>query len=143
VRCQPVPAAHPGSPANLSSHLDHRPRRFERHRHGTATAPPLAGGGNGDPSQPQRADEELLTGSTADKVEAAALAKHPGATVVRIETDSDGVYEAHLTTAAGQPVTVEVNKSFAVTGVAQGGPGGTGVPGHKSAQSGTAIGYGT
>ncbi len=111
---------------------------------GTATAPPLAGGGNGDPSQPQRADEELLTGSTADKVEAAALAKYPGATVVRIETDSDGVYEAHLTTADGQPVTVEVDRSFAVTGVEQGGPGGTGGPGQRSAESGTsASGYGT
>ena len=96
-----------------------------------------AGGGNGDPSQ-------LLTGNTADKVEAAALAKYPGATVVRIETDSDGVYEAHLTTADGQPVTVEVDKSFAVTGIEQGGPGGQGGPGQQSAESGTsASGYGT
>ena len=109
---------------------------------GTATAPPLAG--NGDPSQPQRSDEELLTGSKADKVRAAALAKYPGATVIRIETDSDGVYEAHLTTAAGQPVTVEVDKSFAVTGVEQGGAGGHGGPGQQSAESGTsASGYGT
>jgi hypothetical protein len=109
----------------------------------SGTAPPLAGRG-GDPSQPQRSDEELLTGSTADKVQAAALGKYPGATVVRIETDSDGVYEAHLTTADGQPVTVEVDKSFAVTGTEQGGPGGTGGPGQQSAESGTgASGYGT
>lgn len=111
---------------------------------GSATAPPLAGGENGDPSQPQRSDEELLTGSTADKVEAAALAKYPGATIVRIETDSDGAYEAHLTTADGQPVTVEVDKSFAVTGIEQGGPGGHRGPGRPSAESGTsASGYGT
>lgn len=60
--------------------------------------------------------EELITGSTADKVKAAALAKYPGATVVRIESDADGVYEAHLTTADGTPVTVEVGEDFAVTG---------------------------
>jgi outer membrane biosynthesis protein TonB len=39
-----------------------------------------------------------------------------GATVLRVETDSDGVYEAHLQTSAGQRVTVEVDKSFKVTG---------------------------
>jgi hypothetical protein len=93
-----------------------------------ATAPsqsgPGVGSGNGDPSQPQRSDEELLTGTTADKVQAAALKKYPGATVIRIETDSDGVYEAHLSTADGQPVTVEVDKTFTVTGTEQGGPGG-------------------
>jgi len=54
---------------------------------------------------------------------AAALAKYPGATVQRVETDSDGVYEAHLLKADGTPVTVEVNKAFAVTGLeARGGP---------------------
>src|SRR3954447_3214029 len=42
--------------------------------------------------------ETALTGTTAAKVKAAALAKYPGATVQRVETDSDGVYEAHLTT---------------------------------------------
>jgi hypothetical protein len=108
-----------------------------------ATAPSQGTTGNGDPSQPQRPDEKLLTGTTADKVEAAALAKYPGATVVRIETDSDGIYEAHLTTAAGQPVTVEVNKSFAVTGTEQGGAGGHGGPGQTSGESGTSSsGYG-
>jgi hypothetical protein len=64
--------------------------------------------------------------------------------VVRIETDSDGVYEAHLTTADGQPVTVEVNRSFAVTGIEQGGPGSHGGPGQPTAESGvSASGYGT
>src|SRR6478672_12376769 len=43
------------------------------------------GGGNG---------ETPLTGTTADQVRAAALAKVPGATVDRIETDNGGVYEA-------------------------------------------------
>ncbi len=78
----------------------------------------------GDPSKPQRSDETLLTGSTAEKVKAAVLAKYPGATFVRVETDSDGVYEAHITKADGTQVAIEVDKSFAVTGEEQGGPGG-------------------
>jgi hypothetical protein len=72
--------------------------------------------GDIDESKSQRPDEQLLTGDTASKVRAAALAKYPGATVLRVETDSDGVYEAHLTTTDGQRVTVEVDKDFKVTG---------------------------
>ena len=78
------------------------------------------GGGSRDESTSQRPDESLLTGDTAAKVRAAALAKYPGATIQRVETDSDGVYEAHLTTADGNRVTVEVGKDFAVTGEEQG-----------------------
>jgi hypothetical protein len=73
-------------------------------------------GGNVDESRSQRSDEHLLSGDTASKVRAAALAKYPGATVLRVETDSDGVYEAHLQTSDGKRVTVEVDKSFKVTG---------------------------
>jgi hypothetical protein len=73
-------------------------------------------GGNIDESKSQRPDEELLSGDTASKVRAAALAKYPGATVLQIETDSDGIYEAHLETTDGQRVTVEVDKAFKVTG---------------------------
>jgi hypothetical protein len=73
-------------------------------------------GGNVDESKSQRPDEQLLTGDTATKVRAAALAKYPGATILRVETDSDGVYEAHLTTSDGRRVTVEVDKAFKVTG---------------------------
>jgi uncharacterized membrane protein YkoI len=79
-------------------------------------------GGNVDGSRSQRPDEQLLTGDTATKVRAAALAKYPGATVLRVETDSDGVYEAHLTTTDGRRVTVEVDKAFKVTGE-ESGPG--------------------
>ena len=79
-------------------------------------------GGNVDESKSQRPDEHLLTGDTAAEVRAAALAKYPGATVLRVETDSDGVYEAHLTTSGGQRVTVEVDTSFKVTGE-ESGPG--------------------
>jgi hypothetical protein len=107
--------------------------------YGSSSQPGLTG--NSDQSQPQRSDEKLLTGTTADKVEKAALAKYPGATVVRIETDSDGVYEAHLTKADGTPVTVEVDKSFTVTGTEQGGFGG-GHPGDGDGD-GPAAGSGT
>lgn len=99
------------------------------------------GTGDTDQSQPQRSDERLLTGTTADKVEKAALAKYPGATVVRIETDSGGVYEAHLTKADGTPATVAVDKSFTVTGIEAGGFGG----GHRGAgdSDGPAAGSGS
>ena len=92
---------------------------------GSYGAPPSCQPGNadgtgtnpnpGDPSKPQRSDEQLLTGSTKDKVLAAVKAKYPDATVQRVETDSDGVYEAHLLV-DGKPVTVELDKSFTITG---------------------------
>lgn len=69
-----------------------------------------------DPSKPVRSDETLLTGDTAEKVKAAALAKYPGATVERVETDNDGVYEAHVVTTDGTHVIVAVGKDFTVTG---------------------------
>ena len=102
--------------------VDDRQRR--RHRH-PQLGQPLPGqrrpvgqrpAGKVDESKSQRPDEHLLTGDTASKVRAAALARYPGATVLRVETDSDGVYEAHQQTSAGQRVTVEVDKSFKVTG---------------------------
>ena len=67
------------------------------------------------------AGETPLTGTTAAKVKAAALAKYPGATIDRLETDSDGVYEAHVTTKAGADVIVQVGKAFTVTGTQTGG----------------------
>ena len=73
-----------------------------------------------------RSDETLLTGDTAAKVTAAAQAKEPGATIERVETDSDGVYEAHMVRADGTHITVQVDASFAVTGVQEGGAGGGG-----------------
>jgi hypothetical protein len=75
-----------------------------------------------DPQNPwgrQRSDETLLTGDTASKVEAAARAKVPNGTIVRVETDADGnaAYEAHMTKADGTPVTVYVNEQFEVVSV--------------------------
>jgi hypothetical protein len=78
-----------------------------------------------DPTKSQRSDEHLLTGTTASKVKAAALAKYPSATVQRVETDSDGVYEAHVVN-AGQELIVQVGKDFAVTGTQTGGGHGDG-----------------
>ena len=84
--------------------------------------------GTTDPSKSMRSDEQLLTGDTAAKVTAAAEAKEPTATIERVETDSDGVYEAHMVRTDGTRVVVQVDASFAVTGVQEGGqgPGGPG-----------------
>jgi uncharacterized membrane protein YkoI len=62
--------------------------------------------------------ETLLTGTTAQKVRAAALAAVPGGTIIRVETDSDGSpYEAHVRKADGTEVTVKVDTSFKVTSI--------------------------
>ncbi len=72
--------------------------------------------------------ETVLTGTTADKVKAAALAAVPGGTIVRVETDSAGSpYEAHITKTDGTHVTVKVDANFKVTATEQGfgaGPNG-------------------
>jgi len=62
--------------------------------------------------------ETLLTGDTAAKVRAAALAKVSG-TVERVETnvDSSAPYEAHIRKSDGTEVEVQVNKDFAVAAV--------------------------
>jgi hypothetical protein len=62
----------------------------------------------------QRSDETLLTGDTKSKVEAIALDKVPGATVARVETDTDGhaAYEAHVTKSDGSLATVYVDKDL-------------------------------
>lgn len=75
-------------------------------------APPGATSAN--PWGNQRSDETLLTGDALAKVKAIALAKVSGGTIVRVETDADGVaaYEAHMTNADGSPVTVYVDKNF-------------------------------
>jgi len=90
---------------------------------GTAPRPP-------DPAKLSHGPgETLLTDGTADKVRQAALDKVSGATVIRVETDSDGSpYEAHLQKSDGTEVTVKVNKQFQVTAVEDGFGGGPGGP---------------
>jgi len=77
------------------------------------------------PWGPQRSDETPLTADTASKVRTLALAKVPGGTIVRVETDADGnaAYEAHMTKADGTPVTVYVSKALDVVSVQSGMPG--------------------
>lgn len=79
-------------------------------------------------------NETLLTGATADKVRAAASAAQPGATIIRVETDSAGSpYEAHVRKADGTEITLKIDSSFKVTSTETGfgaGPSGAapGVP---------------
>jgi uncharacterized membrane protein YkoI len=84
--------------------------------------------------RPQRPQETELSGDTAAKVKAAALAKVPGGTVLRAETGEHhgSAYEAHVRKSDGTEVAVLVNKSFEATAVEtrrRGGPGGPRGPG--------------
>jgi hypothetical protein len=97
----------------------------------------------GDPAQMSHGPgETVLTGSAAAGAKAAALGAVPGATVVRVETDSGpAAYEAHLRRSDGSYVTVKLDKGFHVvatqSGFGAGGPrphgptpsGGPGSPG--------------
>src|SRR5205807_325190 len=93
------------------------------------------------PAGGQRSDETLLTGDTLAKVSAAALAKVTGGTIVRAETDADAnaLYEAHMTNAAGAPVTVYVDKDFNVVSVDTSSHGGRGGPGGGQRSDETAL----
>ena len=67
--------------------------------------------------------EQLLTGTTADKARAAALAAVPGATIQRVENDAEGaVYEAHMVKTDRSRVTVKMDANFKVTAIVN-GPG--------------------
>jgi hypothetical protein len=81
-----------------------------------ATAPAPAAPSGQRPFGGQRSDETVLTGDALAKVTAAAEAKVPGGTVIRVETDADGhaKYEAHMTDASGNPITVYVDDSYNV-----------------------------
>jgi hypothetical protein len=94
-----------------------------------------------DPSQPQRSDEQLLTGDTKAQVEKAVLAEYPDATIERTESDSDGVYESHIVTTDGQHLIVQVGEDFAVSGTDTGGGHGghRGGPDNDQDDTGTAV----
>jgi hypothetical protein len=68
-----------------------------------------------------------VTGATANKVAAAALARYKG-TVERVVKLPDGSYVAHVMSSSGE-YHVAVSKDFKVTGARQGGPGAGGPPG--------------
>jgi hypothetical protein len=71
------------------------------------------GGRGGDG---RHGNETPLTGETKTKVEAAVLAKYPGATIERTETNADGSapYESHIRTSDGKELEVHVSKDFQV-----------------------------
>jgi hypothetical protein len=78
--------------------------------------------------------ETLVTGTTASQLTAAAKAAVPGATIVRVETDSDGAaYEVHMQKADGSYVTVKFDTNLKVTSTLSGFGGG---PGHAPSGSG-------
>ncbi len=104
----------------------------------TTSSPPAHAAGQkgpmGDPAQMRHGPGETpLTGSAAAKAKAAALAAVPGATVIRVETDSGpAAYEAHLRKSDGSDVTVKLDRSFHVvatqSGFGAGGPRPQGAP---------------
>jgi uncharacterized membrane protein YkoI len=102
------------------------------------------GGGAGGRHQANGKTEEVLTGDTATKVEAAVKAAQPDATIERMETDADGaVYEAHITKADGTHATVLLDANFTVTGTqdqGQGGGRGGGGPNDDAADDAAASG---
>lgn len=78
-----------------------------------------------------------LTGSITDKISDAALSKYPGGTLVGLESEPDGSYEAQVRKTDGGSATVTLDKDFAVTAThdgwghgGPGGPAGPGGPGH-------------
>ena len=83
------------------------------------------GGTRPDPTRPgghvgaNGKTEEALPADVAAKVKAAALAKIPGGTIERVETDVDhgSPYEAHVTKSDGTELEVLVDSSFKVTAV--------------------------
>ena len=102
-----------------------------------ATASPVATSATtADPTPSASADagrvaETPLTGDNAAKAKAAAEAAVPGGTILRVETDSDGTYEAHVRKSDGTEVEVKMDKDFTVTSVEEfQGRGGHGGPGN-------------
>lgn len=73
-----------------------------------------------------RPAEEELTGDIAAQVEAAALAASPGGEILRVETDNDGVYEAHVIQADGTEVVIKIDEAFSVTAIEEHGGRGHG-----------------
>ncbi|WP_296648453.1 PepSY domain-containing protein [Rhodoluna sp.] len=89
------------------------------------------------PSFKAHAPEEAVTGDLATTLSDLAKAKVPGATVDRVEKDSDGVatYEVHMTKTDGTHVKVNFDANNAITSVdtqPAGGPGAFGKGGDRT-----------
>lgn len=74
-----------------------------------------------------------ITGSVTDKINEAVTDKYPGATVVGIESETGGTFEAHVRQKDGTLLDVELSSAYAITGTHEGrgmgagggmGPGG-------------------
>jgi hypothetical protein len=103
------------------------------------------------------AQETPVTGDLATELSNLALAANPGATVDRVENDTDGaVYEVHLTLADGSHVTVKFDADKKITATETGpafgpsdgkhgrGPGhGKGDGDHDGDRGGDASGTGS
>ena len=74
-------------------------------------------GGAGD----RDGQETAASASAISSVTSAVLAKYPAATVSKVEADSNGGYEAHVTTSSGSELRVTLDKAFGITGTSQGG----------------------
>jgi hypothetical protein len=91
----------------------------------TASRPQGAPASRPDPTKPgghvgaNGQTEAALPSDVAAKVKAAAEAKVPGGTVLRVETDVDhgSPYEAHVKRSDGSELEVLVDSSFNVTAV--------------------------
>ena len=113
-------------PGRRGRHRHHRQRPWpaptRRHRRPRLAAvrrrPRQAGRGRrratATPTRASRCapTRQLLTGDVAAKVTAAAKAKEPTATIQRVETDSDGVYEAHMVRADGTQIIVQIGQEL-------------------------------
>jgi hypothetical protein len=114
---------------------------------GSSSTQATDGYGTGATRGPHQANgktEEILTGDTATKVEAAVKAAQPDATIERMETDADGAtYEAHITKTDGTHATVLLDANFAVTDTqaqGQGSGGRHGGSGDAPTDSSTSAG---
>jgi uncharacterized membrane protein YkoI len=85
----------------------------------TGTHEMMGRGSHGGPGM----GETALTGADAEKATAAAAARFPGGTVLRVETDAGGTYEAHVRKADGTEVEVKMDEDFTITGVEENGFG--------------------
>ena len=98
-----------GHPTGRSRSYSSTPRSRRLPSRRTTVAAQAGGGGPGGGETP-------LTGDTKTKVEAAVLAKYPGATILSTETNGDSTapYESHVRTTTGTQLEVLVSASFAV-----------------------------
>jgi uncharacterized membrane protein YkoI len=88
---------------------------------GTATSTSPSAAQHKGGHQANGITEQVLTGDTAARVEAAVKAANPEATIVRVETDAEGAaYEAHIRKADGTKATVKLDASFNITGTEAG-----------------------